>query len=693
VPRVQLSADGMQAQSASENLRDDSSTQELFNILHAIGASSFLPEFIDDGQDDSCIEALSKLPLAKFARRYHMDQQLAEAFVEKCRMHVLSIASPVSNASSSDTTLSLSLHDDDERNRWLKACLVLEACIIGTLPFVGLVMQAVHNKIIENVKKSVADDLGAVEDRDWDCSLCGVDVDSKDFTEAGQVSLSIKSIDENGTVEAHAPHCLKPGSLQYCSWKKGTPADFVRETLSVSLEERLLLMPDASQADVPKSASFLLLRNQFKLGDSASTALNLFTVVCSSPRSPSREYLVALCASSPRQTANMLNASLAASPVSVDQASESPSSTPPRTVSDVSKFSAKSKPPLEYLFWTLARVGGVVVDAPHDLKSGSVVKFNGSNLPPSITQGALYVIVRPSQYSFCVLGPLVHPAAAVVILPTVPLCVVRQSPPARFRDAARLFHTKPKAEPHWSSIRARRLSSHHGELCKFFCSQTGRDLDFFGEVDTRGGEQMLNMIDMCTAFAPDAVVFQTLFEVLPGTETVQKLMDALRSLKRAAVGEQISKDKKICGVRDVRNKLFHEFLMVDPTDFEILATSSRRILGSIHNIVSCLNGSHSSVYADAAASAIDDIISKDLRVVSLNDAERTALQLQQGQMLEQLHKVEEEKKQVQASLLNLHEKHCQLQQRLLFFNAVGAGLPGHWAEPMRKRAGDAQPEI
>jgi hypothetical protein len=92
-------------------------------------------------------------------------------------------------------------------------------------------------------------------------------------------------------------------------------------------------------------------------------------------------------------------------------------------------------------------------------------------------------------------------------------------------------------------------------------------------------------------------------------------------------------------------------------------------------------------------SAIDDIIARDMRDVSLNDTERTALQLQQRQMTEQLHKVEEEKKQAQASLLGIQEKQRQLQQKLLFFNHVGAGAPGHWAEPMRKRAGDAQPEI
>ena len=31
---------------------------------------------------------------------------------------------------------------------------------------------------------------------------------------------------------------------------------------------------------------------------------------------------------------------------------------------------------------------------------------------------------------------------------------------------------------HWSGIRARHLSSHHGEFCKLFCSHTSRESEF-----------------------------------------------------------------------------------------------------------------------------------------------------------------------------------------------------------------------
>ena len=54
---------------------------------------------------------------------------------------------------------------------------------------------------------------------------------------------------------------------------------------------------------------------------------------------------------------------------------------------------------------------------------------------------------------------------------------------------------------HWSGIRARRLCSHHGEFCKLFCSHTSRDVDFFNDEGSRSGEQLLNMIGMCSAFS------------------------------------------------------------------------------------------------------------------------------------------------------------------------------------------------
>jgi hypothetical protein len=57
------------------------------------------------------------------------------------------------------------------------------------------------------------------------------------------------------------------------------------------------------------------------------------------------------------------------------------------------------------------------------------------------------------------------------------------------------------SEVHWSGIRADRLSSHHGEFCKLFCSQTSRQVDFFSDGEVQSGEQLFKMIGMCTAFS------------------------------------------------------------------------------------------------------------------------------------------------------------------------------------------------
>jgi hypothetical protein len=77
---------------------------------------------------------------------------------------------------------------------------------------------------------------------------------------------------------------------------------------------------------------------------------------------------------------------------------------------------------------------------------------------------------------------------------------------SRLRDAAAPFHIRGLSKAflssvHWTGIKANRLSSHVGEFCKLFCSQTSRQDDFFTEDGVRNSEQLLNMISMCTAFS------------------------------------------------------------------------------------------------------------------------------------------------------------------------------------------------
>jgi hypothetical protein len=64
------------------------SIARLLSILSEIGASCFLQKFIDDDQEDECIPILRKLSPERIAIKYGLTQDLASAFVERCRTHV-----------------------------------------------------------------------------------------------------------------------------------------------------------------------------------------------------------------------------------------------------------------------------------------------------------------------------------------------------------------------------------------------------------------------------------------------------------------------------------------------------------------------------------------------------------------------------------------------------------------------------
>jgi hypothetical protein len=281
---------------------------------------------------------------------------------------------------------------------------------------------------------------------------------------------------------------------------------------------------------------------------------------------------------------------------------------------------------------------------------------SGSAPPPPLVEGSRYVVTESTDFSFKIAGPIVCPLspfkatplesepppissvqrsqppvdAATISTPSpvaeatlescadqpvlgvralgimdvaisqlqsdLPFCVVRRSPVARFRDAARKYHARGhKAEfpIFWSGIRANLLSSHHGQFCKLFCSQTSRDCDFFeaSDFDLRGTEnpeQLLNMVALCKAFDTDSdcAIFRSLFPEYRGDFLTQTLI----SLKHAIVGVS-SKTKKesgaksgevkvdgrsrqpgslsFPGIRDFRNMLMHRPLKLASSDFDV----------------------------------------------------------------------------------------------------------------------------
>lgn len=147
------------------------------------------------------------------------------------------------------------------------------------------------------------------------------------------------------------------------------------------------------------------------------------------------------------------------------------------------------------------------------------------------------------------------------------------------------------------------------------------------------------MIDLCDAFSlgkgknKECLVFRSLFNIK--SEKLQDLHTALATLRKAAVGHQTSNESKELGVRDLRNKMFHDFLTLSTRDFENLVECSKQVLSSIHTAISCLCGEHRSDYVQQAFAEIDDIVIRDLTVAKLSDDERDELNRRNQQMLEE----------------------------------------------------------
>lgn len=160
------------------------------------------------------------------------------------------------------------------------------------------------------------------------------------------------------------------------------------------------------------------------------------------------------------------------------------------------------------------------------------------------------------------------------------------------------------------------------------------------------------MIDMCTAFSfgenknrdkdtGKDKNFQSLFNIESSKRQDLKL--ALEALKEAAVGRQTSKDTRKLGVRDLRNKLFHDFLTISTQDFDNLVGCSKQLLASTHAVISCLCGEHSSDCVQQALNEIDAIDKRNLTVSKLSDDERDNLNRRNQEMLQELEKMKSRK--------------------------------------------------
>jgi hypothetical protein len=244
-------------------------------------------------------------------------------------------------------------------------------------------------------------------------------------------------------------------------------------------------------------------------------------------------------------------------------------------------------------------------------------------------------------------------------LPSLPLPNPHSLPLfCRIRDVALSFHCR---EPdvigkHWKGIRASRLSGHHGEFCKFFCSQTSRDVEFFAQSDCRCGEQFFNMIDLCKAFDSEKDKSCSLFLSLFSDVSIKlhHLRSALDSLKSATGA-----------IRDSRNNLAHNLLTISAQNFDKLVAAARELLPSVHLAMSCISEGHRPELAAAALAEVERIVSRDVQIATLSDRECQQI----AQLRQQLEEEEEErdrlKQEISSLKMKLSRKFDSLRVRLV----------------------------
>ncbi len=303
-------------------------------------------------------------------------------------------------------------HDTQKGSLWLKAFLVLDACIKGVQPFVGLVMQRLHNKVIVIVKENVKCDIGECAADDWDCSSCKAADEEAHFTEDWPLVLKICSMDTSGVADLGAPHLLKPHVLMPCTLK-GIPAGYFHHSESVSPKMRMFICRNpadpADSTDFKSSTVVLLRASDF---DSKTHHCHPFRVTRCFPKDPELQFYAVLCSSRPAHTKLLV----------IDPEKPAPPG-----------------PPLSFGFWALklrnSESTNDYEEFKHGLKEGNVLRFSGEKLPHEIVRESLYIVTVASSFSFQVSGPILRPvtalaadAASVLELPFV---ITRKSPVAR----------------------------------------------------------------------------------------------------------------------------------------------------------------------------------------------------------------------------------------------------------------------
>jgi hypothetical protein len=363
---------------------------------------------IEHGIDGACIIELFASPGPDDINKF-VTELGVESVLQRSKLRALLSSMHQGAAAAAPLPYPLPVHSH-ERNLWLKACLILEACAKGVKPFVGSVMQRLHQQVLRNAKQDVMRDLGECEDAEWDCSAC-VDADDAKFTEKTPVALTICSMNCNGIADCGLPHELKPHELQPCRLKNIPDACFP-DGDGVPPALPLLLCPNPADIDNPRSSTFLLLH--CSQPTPTEPHLTPFLVTRCETSEPALQFHAVLCDSRPGHTAQLVQSFLSQKP-------------PPLVFGNVA-----------FAFWSLALNGSKFSEQKHGVKRGHILRFDGgegNSLPPGMQPGSRYLVTAATDLCFNVSGPILAPISPLTAesYPTdgAPLVVIRKSPIAR----------------------------------------------------------------------------------------------------------------------------------------------------------------------------------------------------------------------------------------------------------------------
>jgi hypothetical protein len=396
--------------------------------LFDLGTFHSLQAFLEYKMNDSFLKHLSTLTPLQISRLYNMTEEFAASFVQRCRLM---------------STAPQNSDDRHQKDLWLKACLILEACIKGVGPFVSKVMEHLHIRVAENAKQDIVRDLGACENEDWDCSTCGEAADAR-FTENGPVALAICSMDSNGIADCGTAHDMKPLTLKPC-FLRNIPAGCFSDSDDISPTLPVLIC-----SDKPNCSTFTLLHG-LKPTPSKPYLTPFFVVSCE-PDKPALKFHAILCCSRRGCTAQLAKSL----PLQQTQAHGELSfgfwslttTNPKKTqtlnpgISTVNSQHETCRPQGASEECSPASCSSEFFEIKHGFKKSDILQFeavkdNGKDhgLPPGIVEGRRYLVTDASDYSFNICGPIISPVlpwTSELLSPDeAPLVVIRRSPIGR----------------------------------------------------------------------------------------------------------------------------------------------------------------------------------------------------------------------------------------------------------------------